>query len=708
MPFRNEPWWRKLSQVSETFLAQPRTAVNIPTRAAPRDDSRLRAMDPAGSGGRVGDDPRDARFEAFLEVASPPDLPPDIAAQIRAGLARQYDAPPVEQTALVLRSNCTVDRLRQMIYWPTKEDAELYPALIRSPPPGAPSTHPSARTQVTFLMALYLRHAKDRAFAESFVLAGGLASLVPLLVHPNLHLRGQAMETFVQFTDEALFPWHDPPRPGSSIDKAMHQRMLELAREALVPNLTKNIRAVGGGGDATTTTTAETFPGGSGMALRAFAFFASYLRLRHCPGNVLRLSDELLSVLRSVAEDEKKNASGGGARFFSDDERALAKALHEDFSRFEPAEIKTRAGAETVSGPETVDRPETASRSSRDDALVVLGMGADDACRVVADRTVVSRARAATVAGDDKNAANDESVLADAGEAFKERGNAFFAKGDYCSAIEAYGRAIDAPVSYGRLFDEAPRRATYHANRAAAYLRRGDAADAGAGACDVNGHLENTSFVLRTTSPHASEDEHQRALLASSRAHAEAALLDCDAALEMQSGNAKARFRRAVSLWRLGRVAEAKRDAERLALAARSREEEAEASTLMRTLETPYVCAACAPKKKKKRDDGGEDDEGREGDVSKEAETTSAEGGAEKNDGAGTGEKQKEDVSLSRDVSDSLAGRLFASATLSEREEEARASFASPAAALVFGSREDAADGVAAIGGEGDELYDLD
>ena len=82
--FVPEPWWRKLSQVSETFLAQPRTAVNIPTRAAPRDDSGLRAMDPAGSGGRVGDDSlRDARFEAFLEVASPPDLPPDIAAQIR-------------------------------------------------------------------------------------------------------------------------------------------------------------------------------------------------------------------------------------------------------------------------------------------------------------------------------------------------------------------------------------------------------------------------------------------------------------------------------------------------------------------------------------------------------------------------------------------------------------------------------------------------
>jgi hypothetical protein len=194
-------------------------------------------------------------------------------------------------------------------------------------------------------------------------------------------------------------------------------------------------------------------------------------------------------------------------------------------------------------------------------------------------------------------------------------------------------------------------------------------------------------------------------VLASSRAHAEAALLDCDAALEMQSGNAKARFRRAVALWRLGRVAEAKRDAERLSFAARSKEDEAEASTLMRTLDTPYVCAAllCASK----RDDEGEDDEN-SSDVSKEAETTSVRGsgGATKNGGAG--EKKKKDVSLSRDASDSLAGHLFLSATLSEREEEARASFASPAAALVFGSREDAADGVAAIGGEGDELYDLD
>ena len=637
-------------------------------------------MNPARSSGPVDDDARDERFDAFLEVASPPDMPPDIAAQIRAGLARQYDAPPVEQTALVLRSNCTVARLRQMIYWPTNEDAELYPALIRSPPPGAPSTHPSARTQVTFLMATYLRHAKDRRFAEAFVLAGGLAALVPLLVHPNLHLRGQAMETFVQFTDEALFPWHDPPRSQSSIDKAMHQRMLELAREALVPNLTANVV------DAEN---ARTFPGGSGMALRTFAFFASYLRARHCPGNVLRLSAELLSVLRSIAEAASASRSA--------EERALARALHDDFSRFEAAEAAREEASAACSEP-TPDATAPSAPDDTHDPLVVLGMGSDDACRVVADRTVVSRA-AGTNAGDDGNA--ERFASADAGEAFKKRGNAAFEKGDYSSAIEAYGRAIDAPVSYHRLFDEAPRRATYHANRAAAYLRRGEAPDAGAGACDANGHLEKATFAPEASS-RATDDERARAALASARAHAEAALLDCDAALEMRRGHAKARFRRAVALWRLGRVDEARRDAERLSLAASGKEEEEEAARLTRALETPYD-ARDARRETPAR-------ERPERSLQKEVSTKAvgAFTDAERLSLAAGGGRVSGDVGDDAPETTSLAGRLFASAARFDVEGKARAASASPASSLAFGSLEAAADGIEAIGGEGDELYDLD
>jgi tetratricopeptide (TPR) repeat protein len=41
--------------------------------------------------------------------------------------------------------------------------------------------------------------------------------------------------------------------------------------------------------------------------------------------------------------------------------------------------------------------------------------------------------------------------------------------------------------------------------------------------------------------------------------NAKAALLDCDAALEMQPGNVKAKFRKAQALWRLGRVEEARK-----------------------------------------------------------------------------------------------------------------------------------------------------
>ena len=378
-----------------------------------------------------------------------------------------------------------MDRLRQMIYWPTEEDAELYPALIRSPPPGAPSTHPSARTQVTFLMATYLRHAKDRRFAEAFVLAGGLASLVPLLVHPNLHLRGQAMETFLQFTDEALFPWHDPPRAQSSTDKAMHQRMLELAKQALVPNLTANVvsraRKEGDGEDD-----APTFPGASGLALRAFAFFASYLRLRHCPGNVLRLSSELLSVLRSVADD------ASGAR--SADERALAKTLHDDAilgRQFERAAARSERNAHTGAPmslddtPSGTNAPSAAMRDTRRDGRVLgLGRRGDAAAWWRTGRRRWRRSQT-------------EDTHVDAGEAFKKRGNAAFENGDYSTAIEAYGRAIDAPVcTVGS--STRPRRATYHANRAATYLRRGDAADAGAGACDGNGHLETRRSRKKT------------------------------------------------------------------------------------------------------------------------------------------------------------------------------------------------------------------
>ena len=143
--------------------------------------------------------------------------------------------------------------------------------------------------------------------------------------------------------------------------------------------------------------------------------------------------------------------------------------------------------------------------------------------------------------------AHDDAKDADTGDAHKKRGNDAFAKREWSAAIEHYTRAIDAPVSYRRLFDEAPRRATYHCNRAAAYLARGGSPGAGHGVIDTCGHLENHMW--------SSDDS----LGMAGTLNAKAALLDCDAALEMQPGNVKAKFRKAQALWRLGRVEEARK-----------------------------------------------------------------------------------------------------------------------------------------------------
>ena len=130
-------------------------------------------------------EPVDARFESFLDAAADASLPEDIRAQIRAGLTRQHANPPVRPTEAILRSRLTPTRVRELAYYPDDDDAELYALLIRSPPDGAPSDHPAARCQVTYLMTLYLSHSKRWAFAKRFVLAGGLVTLVNLLDHDD-------------------------------------------------------------------------------------------------------------------------------------------------------------------------------------------------------------------------------------------------------------------------------------------------------------------------------------------------------------------------------------------------------------------------------------------------------------------------------------------------------------------------------------------
>jgi tetratricopeptide (TPR) repeat protein len=619
-----------------------------------------------------GDEPpseRDSRFLAFLEVAASSDSPDDISASIKAGLTRQYDRPPVAAAEAVLRQNCTPDRLRQLIYWPNKDDAELYPGLIRGAPPGAPDDHPARRTQITFLMSMFLKHSKDRCFVESFICAGGLGALVPLLRHENLHLRGQAIETFSLLTDETVFPWHEPPRESSSRDKAMHARMLELAKSKLIQNLTANILPP---------ENEPTFPGGSGHALRVFAFFLSWLRVRHSGEHVLRLSFELLGVLQTVSETDHEKSEK-----YSERDVQLAKTLFEDFSRF--GEAAEKKGDANDAEPSTENpTPKPLPEAHENTTQVVLGMR-------VTDSVTVSEGSHDAVSKTERT-----ENTADAGEGFKKRGNGFYEKKKYTDAIEQYSHAIDAPVSYHRLFDEAPRRAVYHLNRAACYLARGGSYDAGVLSSDTFGVLESRSFGDFCGGKHTHSNS---ALLESSIAHAEAALMDCESALEMQGGNTKAIFRKAISLWRLGRADEAAAHAEKALLSASDDADESEARLLMTQLKTPYVhpsvqgvLEACYTSEKEKES---------------YQERDSSE--------VPMGIQSRENSSSKHSVETVLAASL---SSLSPAEETARANFVSGNASLMFGSNlnsesDNTGDGttaaaVNAIGEEGDELYDLD
>lgn len=96
---------------------------------------------------------------------------------------------------------------------------------------------------------------------------------------------------------------------------------------------------------------------------------------------------------------------------------------------------------------------------------------------------------------------------------------------------------------------EGPRRAGYHANRAAAYLQRAAAYAEGrlAPAVDALGHLEGREV---SGSAESLALQHQ------------AAVLDCDSTLELEPRHCKAWHRKATALVRLGRTAEARAAAE--------------------------------------------------------------------------------------------------------------------------------------------------
>ena len=193
-----------------------------------------------------------------------------------------------------------------------------------------------------------------------------------------------------------------------------------------------------------------------------------------------------------------------------------------------------------------------------------------DACVVVADRTTKLSSSSDAETND-----AEASADVDAGESHKKRGNEYFAAGDWSAAIDAYSAAVDAPVSYARLFDEAPRRAVYHANRAAAYLARAASPGGGLRREDAGGHLQDALWCA--------EDDVARA----AELNNEAALMDCDAALDMRPGTSRRNSERR-RLWRLGRTDEARAVGEAAMRGAPNDEMEREARLLLRSMDQQW------------------------------------------------------------------------------------------------------------------------
>ena len=450
---------------------------------------------------------KDVLFERFLACATEEMPTQDLKDQVAEGLRKRRVKPPVAVMEQVLRKRLSDEKANQIMFYPDAQEASLYPLLLQNAPTGSQQDHPQTKSQILFLGPLYLVHRKNWEFMRPFILAGGLRALVNMFLHDNLHLRGQAIEVFRNLTSEETFPWHDGHKlsaeassSSSSLSsgrqdqaKEIMGKMFELTQAGIIPKLVANY--------------SSPFPNASFLCLSILAFYASFLRVNYCKDNILQLSENLLKRLEEWSQ--RKDVS--------QEERDLAKTMHDDFGRFEPAKLPE-------DGEKGSNRGKRREEEEEEEFMMY---------RVKEDRTQVNHVETKSEA-----------------EVWKEKGNSAYKDKDWSLAIECYSKAMDVPVTQEQLLTEGPRRAIFHCNRAAAYLARAketslpQAAEApGAGTCDAMGHLEGVDV--------GSLSEEER-----SKMNFKAALMDCDQALDLESGNVKGRYRKAQALKGLGRYQE--------------------------------------------------------------------------------------------------------------------------------------------------------
>ena len=280
------------------------------------------------------------------------------------------------------------------------------------------------------------------------------------------------------------------------------RRMFELTEVGIIQKLVANYDSA--------------FPNASYLCLGILAFYSSFLRVNFCKDQVLRFSQVLLDKLQAWSKRTD----------VSQEERELARRLHEDFGRFEPATISPPQQQQESKGEWMASNwqmgglmADCNSRSnSSADSSAAQDADAEDEFMLFEVKETFDRTSVNHVSDE---ASRETGTKAQ--DAWKKRGNDAYKNKDWNQAVACYSRALDVPVTEEELLTEGPRRAVLHSNRAAAYLARSRASGNFEFEDDEFGHLAGCEM--------ASAEGGERAKM-----NCKAAAMDCDQALDLQVG----------------------------------------------------------------------------------------------------------------------------------------------------------------------------
>ncbi|GAB9471170.1 hypothetical protein Gpo141_00008394 [Globisporangium polare] len=315
------------------------------------------------------------------------EFPQEIRSSLYEKFCAEYASPLTQELEIVLHKRLTDDEVRHLMFCPTPKQYRYYPLLL-SLRPSAPETTSSNNQedwwpqvlQKRFTTLFYLKHARNWPLVAEFVLLGGLQVLVNQFLHPDLQLRGQTIDCFVQITSSSAFDWFQDPIGYES--RLLHSKMVALAAapSRFLHSLVHNIKLYDPRHEsARAQEDVGRLPGGTFVMLQILAFFLSWVRKFYSqPKNELRLGRELLDLLRDWRERTQTQEQA---------ELELAQQVFEDFSRWPAIEDSAVEASKTterqlhvgdlISAASSSADTKSAPFFSREHVLNLLDPGAD-------------------------------------------------------------------------------------------------------------------------------------------------------------------------------------------------------------------------------------------------------------------------------------------------------------------------------------------